>query len=255
MNKKLFHATLVILMTLVATSCEKATYLKANKNSVSFTISGGTDTVQLSSDATDFSVENAPDWVEASIKDSTMTVNVAKNSTGAKRNGVIVVTVGGLERGIDVVQYFEATHLSVKERNVSFNKEGGTKVVDVDCDGKVEVEAPDFVNVSYVNGKLNIKAAPNDGSTQKGAVKLSSGKFTAEVAIAQAGKECSRCGGSGKIKCPKCKGEGSYWTTYYGEDCIWGCERCGGDGYGGPHGWCRSGSGRITCPDCHGTGR
>ena len=262
MTKKLFFGMMIALMAVVATSCKKATYLKADKASLTFAIKGGTETVHLSSDVTGFSVEEAPEWVEASIVDSTLTVTVAENTTGAKREGKIVVSVRGQEAAIPVVQNVVATHLSVSEESVTIPKEGGSQDVDVDCDGDVQVDAPGFVTASYANGKLSVSASANDGGSKNGTIKLTADSFSAEVKVKLEGNICQRCKGTGKITCPECHGIGEvcYRKDAFG-DCSWfdGCPKCGGklvSRGGGAYGsdLHASGSGKIKCPDCGGTG-
>ena len=264
MRQKLFFGMMVALMAVVATSCKKATYLKADKTSVEFTIEGGTETVQLSSDVTNFSVEDAPEWVETKMEDSTLTVTVAENTTGAKREGKIIVSVRGQEAAIPVVQYFEATHLSVNVESVVIPKEGGTQDVDVDCDGAVTVDAPGFVTANYSMGKLTITASANDGGSQKAPIKLTSGNYSAEIAVTLEGNICPTCNGTGKVRCTKCGGRGYTETSdYIDADFIiytdYGCKQCGGKGWTdsveGDNGGYRQGSGKMKCPTCGGTGR
>lgn len=243
------------LVAVIATGCKKATYLRADKASIALSRSGGSVTVTLSSDVDGFSVESAPEWVDAQITDSTLVVSAGENDANSMRSSAITVKAGGLLLEIPIKQVFEATHLSVPSETVVFPKEGGEKTVDVDCDGDVEIRSvPDGVTASYESGVLTIVAKKNDKGAIKGNIQLSAGKLTAEVPVKVEGNICTRCGGSGKITCSTCHGDGFYWTQYYSESCIWGCERCGGDGYGGPRGFCQYGTGKITCPQCHGSG-
>lgn len=75
--------------------------------------------------------------------------------------------------------------------------------------------------------------------------------------VKKSGK-CSRCHGTGKVKCTKCGGKG-YYRFYITEDGLAGCTKCGGGDQCGA--WepnalscIRRGTGRMKCPSCHGRG-
>ena len=51
--------------------------------------------------------------------------------------------------------------------------------------------------------------------------------------------DCQRCSGSGAIRCPKCHGEGSYFSGGWQWPCT--CGNCGGHG-------------QTECPGCRGDG-
>lgn len=72
-------------------------------------------------------------------------------------------------------------------------------------------------------------------------------------------EECSRCNGTGEVRCTRCKGKG-YYYFHITEDGIAGCTKCGGADQ--CNAWepdalsyIRIGSGHMTCPSCHGRGR
>ncbi|MEM4888439.1 MAG: hypothetical protein QXJ64_03230 [Thermosphaera sp.] len=62
--------------------------------------------------------------------------------------------------------------------------------------------------------------------------------------------KCSSCDGTGKMKCPTCKGEGivAGWFEYYG------CPDCGGKGVSINPNNVTKGSGFVTCRKCLGSG-
>ncbi len=80
----------------------------------------------------------------------------------------------------------------------------------------------------------------------------------ARITHVKKGGRCSRCHGTGRVKCTKCGGKG-YYRFYITEDGIAGCTRCGGGDQCGA--WepnalscIRRGTGRMRCPSCGGRG-
>lgn len=145
--------------------------------------------------------------------------------------------------------------MNLEKDAVSIGKEGGEAKVKIDCDGDITVEdLPQSVTSSYENGVLTIKAAPNNGSTIKGAVTLKSDTITRVLAVEVEGNICTRCKGTGKVTCTACGGTGG---TAIGFRYIMGCEQCGGCGAEGGeiHDYpFRIGTGKMKCPTCGGTG-
>ena len=79
---------------------------------------------------------------------------------------------------------------------------------------------------------------------------------TTKVTNRQSNGKCSKCGGTGKVRCTQCHGKGLYEGIAYGDDdtYIAGCDKCGGGGSDYGTGVVRKGSGRMKCPACGGTG-
>lgn len=68
--------------------------------------------------------------------------------------------------------------------------------------------------------------------------------------------KCSKCNGTGQVKCPKCDGYG----FYEGSIDYYGCELCGGYGIVShvsqinQSKYIKRGSGLVRCDSCNGTG-
>lgn len=251
--KKTLIACIVALFAFA--SCDKATFLNADQESITSTIKGGDVKVMLHSDGKAFEIEHTPEWATASLVDSILTLNVQKNTTRALRTDSVVVICGGMRLCLPISQSAMATHMNLEKDTVSIGKEGGEAKVKIDCDGDITVEdLPQSVTSSYENGVLTIKAAPNNGSTIKGAVTLKSDTITRVLAVEVEGNICTRCKGTGKVTCTACGGTGG---TAIGFRYIMGCEQCGGCGAEGGeiHDYpFRIGTGKMKCPTCGGTG-
>ena len=72
----------VILMMVVAlvaaTGCKKASYFYLEKKKVTVPRSGGVDSIVMHSDVHNFTVEGAPEWVEAEVEDSIFVFEVCR---------------------------------------------------------------------------------------------------------------------------------------------------------------------------------
>ena len=252
--KKLFYYLSVVAL-FVLTACNGATSITPDKDAVDFTLEGGEESVNISADGS-WDVAECPSWVKADAQENDLIINVSRNETGSLREGIIIISSGHLQEKITVKQAAKCTHITPETDKVEFEKEGGTQTVNIDTDGLPQVEAPEGFTATYAAGVLTINTSANEDKGKSGEIKLSCEDQSATIVVSQKGNVCSKCGGSGKIKCPKCHGKG---YTSYGGDAAWGCKSCGGRGYEGEGmdvGDCLvRGSGRIRCPQCGGSGR
>lgn len=250
--KKLYLFSLILLVVL--SSCGRADKIEVSKDNVSFGIDEGENNVTVKADGS-WDVTECPDWVTAEVHDSLIVVKVNRNDTGNLRKGDILLSgKENVTATIHVKQATKCTHITPESDKVEFDKEGGTKTVAIDTDGgELNVQVPDDFTATYDDGALIINATANEAGTKRGEIKLTCEDQRATINVTQKGNLCKRCGGTGKITCPKCHGEGSYPGAPPAYNYI-GCERCGGEGVPMHFDENASGSGRITCPDCGGSG-
>lgn len=247
-----FFALLALVACLFCACQKKATYLSADEVKIEAPAAGAEGSIALHSDGSDYKLDRVPEWANVTLTDSTLTYKIAQNTTGSALDGDIVVLNGEQTLVISVIQGIPATVLNPKKNSVSFSYEGGTEEVEVETDGTfVKVEATDGFKASYADGKVTIEAAPGDGNNRvEGKVTLHADDLTAEIAATVRTKVCATCGGSGRVRCTKCGGEG-FIDVVTGPYSIvgLGCGACGGDG--SPM---TVGSGRMRCPTCGGAG-
>lgn len=247
--------SILFLFAIGLVSCKKATYLKADVTEISSTIKGGDIAVGLHSDVANYEVTYTPEWAVPTLKDSILSLKVQPNSTGAVRTDSVVISCAGMSITLPITQYYVATYMNLEVETLSFEKEGGEENVKIDTDGGevVASDLPDGVTATYSNGVMTFKAQPNNAGTIKANVLLSADSIQQKIFVEVKGNICARCNGSGKIKCPYCKGYGE--TADAAGMHVYCCTRCGGAGglYCGAMDY-RPGSGRMRCPDCNGTG-
>ena len=251
--KKLFNF-LIVFALLTLTSCGGATFVNPDKDSVDFPIEGGEQEVDISADGS-WEIAECPDWVKTEVQDRILVITTERNETGAIREGEIVLKgKGDVESTIKVRQIAKCTHITPESSMVEFNKEGGTKTVNIDTDGNIKAEAPEGFSVTYDKGVLTITAPANDEGGKSGEILLTGDEQRAVIQVTQEGNICPTCGGSGKVRCTRCGGSGYTNDEFY--ETIYGCSRCGGRGQSSR--WeeydYHQGSGRMDCPTCGGSG-
>lgn len=251
---------LSVVALLVLTACGGATFITPDKDSANFTIEGGEESVNISADGS-WEIAESPEWVTTTVQDSTLVINTARNETGTVHEGNIILTgKDNVQAVIKVTQASRCTHITPATDKVEFEKEGGTQTVNINTDGSPKVEAPKGFTATYAGGVLTINAPANEGGGKNGEIKLTGDDQGAVIAVSQKGNVCSRCNGTGKVKCSKCGGRG-----IRGGDPEWyGCSSCGGSGYRHRYsepGYSsyddvnyRKGSGKMKCPECGGSG-
>lgn len=256
----LFLAGLALFLL---SSCGGASSISVDKNSVSFAIDGGEENVNVTADGS-WSVKDCPDWVKTETQEGVIIIKAERNETGAVREGNIVLQgKSNVEATITVKQFSKCTHITPASDKAEFEKEGGTQTIAIDTDGgNLNIEAPEGFSASYDNGTLSVTAPANEAGSKRGEIKLTCEDQSATIYATQKGNVCQRCGGSGKITCPKCNGKGLVHVYVAPEmrDIVGSeqpCEKCGGnwDGTTDAGSVWRKGSGRIKCPDCGGTGQ
>lgn len=253
--KRIFYSAFFVLictLTFCLASCNKATYLRADVETIEVESDGESNSIVLHSDGTDFQVLSSPEWVKAVLADSVLEYIASANEGTANREGEIVVACGEQRLALKVFQSLPATKLSVDPTSLVVPKEGGTLTVKVDTDASSpKVTAPQGYTTTYADGVLTIVATPE--AAKEGTITLKAGKLEATIALSEKPDICSRCGGSGRVKCTKCGGEGVCWDA---NAHMWTCKQCDGiaekDDFIPEH---SIGTGKMKCPACGGSGK
>lgn len=251
---------LLTAAALLMIGCKKATFLKSEESQIRVGLTGGQGIIHLHSDANSFDVTEIPEWIEYTMLDSTMVYYVKANNTGQMRNGNVIIASSEQSVKVDVFQAFKATHITPETTTLDFPKEGGTKRVNIDTDGAdINVTTPENIKAEMKNNTLVVTVKPNDAGSIRGDIVLKIDSISSTIKFTVEGNFCGKCNGRGKIKCPRCHGDGGYMINRYGSYGWTGCTSCGGED-GGP---CviasamrmMRGFGVVTCPDCKGKGK
>ena len=239
----------------------QATFLTPDKKAINFDFNGGYETVIIGADGK-WSIADSPEWIKTYNKDGELIINTTYNKTDSVRDGYIKLSgKGDVTATIKVTQTSKCTHITPASDKVKFEKEGGTQTVNIDTDGMPQVEVTDGFSAYYSSGVLTINAPANKKGAKSGKIKLTCNDQSAYINVSQKGNICSKCKGTGKVKCTKCGGRGIVEGTdeYIGAWFEEGCRKCGGRGYYALWGESSEsdvhrGSGKMKCPKCGGRG-
>ena len=229
---KKYHFLCLVAMVFFMASCQKdATYLKADGTFIDISVEGGEGHMNLRCDG-GVDVEYAPDWIEASVSDSTLTYKIAKNSSPTSvRRDSIVLEADKCRLVIPVRQGGETTYLTLDKESLSFPITGGCQYVKYDTDGGgFKVEGDKGVKVTLLDGKIKVEAARNAGKPINGQIMVSIEDFGCFVSYTVAGRECPDCGGTGQVMCKECNGYGETYEDDGVNVTVISCKACGGSG-------------------------
>ena len=247
-----------LLSLCVFCSCKKTTFINPSSETLVYPILGGQKTDTIHSDG-DWEVKTCPDWLHVEKQDSVLKCVADENNSGAKRDGVIVLEGGNVKQTIAVSQVYICTRLNPETKSLTFEKDGGLKVIKIDTDGyDIKVDVSGNMTTKYEDRMLVVDAPANKGANSTGKITLTCDSQKVEIDVTLKGAFCPRCRGKGVVQCTSCGGSGYNWKE--NDDMSYGCKRCGGSGSGYPPGYCaecpaydlKKGTGMMPCPECQG---
>ena len=117
-----------------------ATHLNVSSDNISYSYSGGTRTITVSTDGEWQISTGTAGWGHTSISGNTITLKVDENTSSSSRTDYFVIKSGSKEKRINISQDGKpATRLSVSTENISFGKDGGSCTITVSTNGKWEI--------------------------------------------------------------------------------------------------------------------
>ena len=223
---------------------KSATYLNASPESLSFSSSGGSRTINISTDG-EWSISTGTEnWAHTTISGNTITLRVNAND-GDSRTDYFVVKSGSKEKRINISQDGSlATYLRLSKSSIEASR-GGTGynecyAVDVYTDGDnvTATTSASWIDVDVVGGDLiEIKTSKNTGSRRTATITVKADRQSKTIRVSQKGiSNCSNC---------------YNWQYGYSTGQVWGVSGQYWDPYLGiwvpQYGW-------IRCPVCGGSG-
>lgn len=228
---------IMMVALLMLTACHKATYLTADTDTIEVPRQGATDSLRLHSDAGDFEIISADEWIKATMDDSTLIVKIGPNKDKSPRGGNVVIGNGDQRLSLRVAQGASATYMTLGETSVTIPRDGSAVELEVKTDGSdVRIEGVEGVKSTYSGGKLKLTGAGNDGKTRKTTARVVCDTISRTLTVVETGTVCGRCGGSGTVTCRICRGSGVDYCPYRP------CDLC-------------HGRGKSRCPECNGKGK
>lgn len=145
---------------------QEGTWLKVDKNSLSFPVDGGAETITITSNA-DWEVKDCPSWLsyspeKGSAGTNTVTLTADENSGNAAQSGTVRISCksGSINIPIDVSQ--KEPFLKVNIESLPFSWKGGEAVFDIESNISWTIENySDWYTVTPLSGKGNKRITVN----------------------------------------------------------------------------------------------
>ena len=221
-----------VLVLMLFASCQKATFLKAETDTLRTTVSGSKGSIDIFTDGK-IELVHAPQWAGVTLDEKSETLNyeIGLNTDRKLREDSIVLKSSDLMWTIYVRQSFKASYIKFVPEKVVLPREGGTieVKVEVDAESALTIDKPNRAEIN--DRKIIIKRGVNPSAKAvTEIIKIGCDDITANLTITQESNACSRCGGEGFLNKP--------------------CSSCGGMG---AH-MCCNYTGKERCPVCRGSG-
>lgn len=129
MIKKIYLMTVSAVLVVLAACGPKEFNLSSATSKVLLPDGASVDSLVVNGSDGNCEIEFAPEWIEASVRDSVVTIKCRANTTGALREDVLVVKCGKSNISIPVSQYAKATRIDLPNgKEVTIPREGGSNL-------------------------------------------------------------------------------------------------------------------------------
>ena len=147
-----------------------ATLLNVSSDNLSFSYSGGTRTITVSTDG-EWQISTATaGWGHTSINGNTITLRIDENTSSSSRTDYFVIKSGSKEKRINISQDGKpVTRLSVSTENVSFGKDGGRRTITVSTNGewRIGVGTASWAHTSISGNTITLRVDENDSGDER----------------------------------------------------------------------------------------
>lgn len=221
---------------------KSATHLSVSTDNVSFSSSGGSRSITVSTDGEWRISTETNSWGHTSINGNTITLRVDAND-GDSRTDYFVVKSGSMEKRINISQDGSlATYLRLSKSTIEASRSGTgyneCYAVDVYTDGDnvTATTSASWIDVDVVGGdRIEIETSKNTGSRRTATITVKADRQSKQIKVSQKGiSNCTNC---------------YNWQYGYSTGQVWGVV---GYYYVGwtqfpQYGW-------VQCPVCGGSG-
>lgn len=147
-----------------------ATYLNVSSDDISYSYSGGSRTITVSTDGEWQISTGTAVWGHTSINGNTITLRVDENTSSSSRTDYFVIKSGSKEKRINISQDGKpATRLSVSTENVSFGKDGGRRSITVSANGEwqIGVGTASWAHTSISGNTITLRVDENSSGDER----------------------------------------------------------------------------------------
>lgn len=149
---------------------KSATRLSVSTENVSFSYTGGSLTITISTDGEWQISTGTAGWGHTSISGNTITLRIDENTSSSSRSDYFIIKSGSKEKRINISQDGKpATRLSVSTENVSFGKDGGRRTITVSTNGewRIGVGTASWAHTSISGNTITLRVDENDGGDER----------------------------------------------------------------------------------------
>ncbi len=201
--------------------------LSVSTNSLSFSASGGTQTINVTSSQPWQISTDTYSWVHLNKYKSQLTVEVDRNDNTSTRTAYFTIKSGNKTQRVDISQAAKEKvyTLSVSSSSLSFPASGGTQTITVTSSQpwQIDVNTNSWGHLTKNGSQLTVKIDPNSNtSSRTDYFVVKSGNITRRVDISQAAKENSLSVSSSSLSFPASGGSQTItvsssqnWKTYW----------------------------------------
>lgn len=154
----------------VSQAGKSATRLSVSIDNISYSYSGGTRTITVSTDGEWQISTGTAGWGHTSISGNTITLRVDENTSSSSRTDYFVIKSGSKEKRINISQGGKpATRLSVSTENVSFGKDGGRSSITVSTNGewRIGVGTASWAHTSVSGNTITLRVDENNSGDER----------------------------------------------------------------------------------------
>ena len=147
-----------------------ATHLNVSSDNISYSYSGGTRTITVSTDGEWQISTGTAGWGHTSISGNTITLRIDENTSSSSRTDYFVIKSGSKEKRINISQDGKpATRLSVSTENVSFGKDGGRRTITVSTNGewRIGVGTASWAHTSISGNTITLRVDENNSGDER----------------------------------------------------------------------------------------
>lgn len=149
---------------------KSATRLSVSTENVSFSYTGGSRTITVSTDGEWQISTGTAGWGHTSINGNTITLRIDENTSSSSRTDYFVIKSGSKEKRINISQDGKpVTRLSVSTENVSFGKDGGRRTITVSTNGewRIGVGTASWAHTSISGNTITLRVDENDSGDER----------------------------------------------------------------------------------------
>ena len=153
----------------ISQDAKSATYLNTSPKSVSFRASGGSRTINVSTDGRWSISTSTASWGHTSINGNTITLRVDANN-GDARTDYFVLKSGTKEARINISQEGKSTtYLRPSQSEISVSHKGGRRTITVSCDGNWKIGTPtaSWIELSKSGNTLTLDIERNNSTNDR----------------------------------------------------------------------------------------